>query len=81
MMSEDACQRLLENLRRGIWRAVLLTDGFLLIVQPVAAEATGGPYRRVASADIDVPHTKESDQLEMDHFVKECTELVDIELV
>ncbi|KAI1050861.1 hypothetical protein LB507_009299 [Fusarium sp. FIESC RH6] len=81
MMSEDACQRLLENLRRGILRAVLLTDGFLLIVQPVAAEATGGPYRRVASADIDVPHTKESDQLEMDHFVKECTELVDIELV
>ncbi|KAK6863474.1 hypothetical protein PG995_000002 [Apiospora arundinis] len=77
MMSADACQCLLENLRRGSWMALLLTDNFLLIIQSVAAGAKVGSYRRVASADINVFHNRKYHRMERDGFVKEYTELVD----
>lgn len=79
-MSVDACQCLLENLRQATWRALLLTQSFLLVIQSTAANGKGGPYRRVASADVDISRTKEG-RLEWEDFVKEFTELVNIELV
>ncbi|KAK8875329.1 HET-domain-containing protein [Apiospora arundinis] len=80
MMSADACQCLLGNLRRGSWMALLLTDDFLLIIQPVAAGAKVGSYRRVASADINVFHSRKYHRMERDGFVKKYTKLVGIEL-
>ncbi|KAH7179944.1 heterokaryon incompatibility protein-domain-containing protein, partial [Fusarium flagelliforme] len=80
LMSLETCHHLLENLRRGNWRALLLTDDFLLIIQFVAADTEDGPYRRVGSADINIFTAGGRYRMGRDHFVKECTELVDIEL-
>lgn len=47
----------------------------------MAADAESGPYRRVASSNIDVFHKKKLRRLERDRFARKYTDLVDIELV
>ncbi|RBR18917.1 uncharacterized protein FIESC28_05839 [Fusarium coffeatum] len=73
-MSADACRCLFDNLRSGSWRALVLTQSFLLLVQSVSVDVKGGLYRRVAGVEIEVSHTTEE-------FVETSTNVVEVELV